>query len=292
MPFAAACRSALIAHMFFSLLGHTNPGIMHIQSRQVSARRVKGRSPSWYLDPLVADQKRRAHLELLRTYIDGWSPQIFLKTDLFEEAYGDDALLPDIARDARLRLGIDISIPTVQAAAAGYADLGASSLAADVRWLPFRSGSVDLILSNSTLDHFRTTAQLRAALAELARVLQPGGRVIVTLDNPWNPLYWLLRAMSRLRATPFSLGRTLSAPALVQALKDCGLEIECTGTLLHNPRIFSTILFLALRRCFGERADAPVRGLLRFFAMGEKLPTRWLTACFVSVCARRPVAGI
>jgi len=82
----------------------------------------------------------------------------------------------------------------------------------------------------------------------------------------------------------------LSAPELVQALRACGLEVERTGTLLHNPRVFSTILFLTLRRCLGEGADAPIRGLLRIFAVGERLPTRWLTACFIAVCARKPTA--
>jgi len=253
---------------------------------------AKRQSPSWYLDPIVAEQKQRAHAELVQSYVDGGTPQIFLKTDLFEEAYGGDALLPRVALDARLRLGVDVSLPTVRAAKTKHADLAAGLLAADVRHLPFRSGSVDLILSNSTLDHFPATSQLCEALRELARVLQPGGRLIVTLDNPWNPLYWPLRVLSRLGATPFSLGRTFSAPKLVRALKDCGLEIERTGTLLHNPRIVSTILFLALRRCWSERAETSIRKLLEFFAMGELLPTRWLTGCFISVCARKPFSEI
>jgi len=252
----------------------------------------KRQSPSWYLDPLVAEQKKRAHAELLQSYVDGRSPQVFLKTDLFEEAYGGDALLPSVAVEARLRLGVDVSTRTVRAAAVKHANLAAGFLAADVRHLPFRSGSVDLILSNSTLDHFPAISQLHEALRELTRVLQPGGRLIVTLDNPWNPLYWPLRAMSHLRATSFSLGRTFSAPQLARVLKDCGLEIEHTGTLLHNPRILSTILFLALRRCFSKHAETSVRRLLRFFAMGEMLPTRWLTGCFISVCARKPIPEI
>lgn len=229
---------------------------------------------------------------MLRAYADR-SPRIFLKTDLFEEAYGEDALFPNVISNAQLRLGIDISVATVQAAAATAtattADSRASFLAADVRLLPFGSGSVGLILSNSTLDHFQKLADLHAALAELARVLEPGGYLVVTLDNPWNPFYWTLRVMSRFRATPFVLGRTMSVSPLVQVLKDCGLEIESTGTLLHNPRILSTILFLVLRRCLGRRADPPIRGLLNLFALGEKLPTRWITACFIRVCARKPV---
>jgi len=254
------------------------------------AQKTRPGRGSWYLDPLVADQKRRAYLNLFESCAGASAPRNFLKTDLFEEAYGDDALLPEIARDASLRLAVDVAIPTVEAAATRLVNQGVSVLAADVRRLPFRTGTLDLILSSSTLDHFEKISELNAALAELARVLQPGGRLIVTLDNPWNPLYWLLRAMSRVRVTPFPLGRTLSAPSLARSLKDCGLEVESTGTLLHNPRVLSTIVFLALRRCLGERADSPVRALLRLFATGEKLPTRWLTCCFISACARKPAA--
>lgn len=276
------------------LAGNLHPGYtlaetMPAQPLKASPPEDRRPSPSWYLDPLVAEQKKRAHADLLHSYIGGRSPRIFLKTDLFEEAHGGDALLPSVAPDARLKLGVDISSLTVRAAKARHSDIAAGLVAADVRHLPFRSGSVDLILSNSTLDHFQAPSQLFEALAELSRVLQPGGSLIVTLDNPWNPLYWPLRAMSRLRATPFSLGCTFSAPKLVQALKDCGLEVGRAGTLLHNPRILSTILFLGLRRCLNKRADAPVRKLLRFFAVGEMLPTRWLTGCFVSVCARKPI---
>jgi SAM-dependent methyltransferase len=229
------------------------------------------------------------HLELLRPYVERSSPRIFLKTDLFEEAYGKDALFPNVTLNAQLRLGMDISIATVEAAAMTLPDSRMSFMAADVRRLPFSSGSVGLILSNSTLDHFQKLADLRIALAELARVLEPGGFLVLTLDNPWNPFYWTLRALSRLRATPFALGRTMSVSPVVQVLKSCGLEIESTGTLLHNPRILSTILFLVLRRCLGRHADVPIRGFLNLFALGEKLPTRWITACFVSVCACKPV---
>ena len=48
-------------------------------------------SPNWYLHPLVAEQKRHVHLELARRWTDGLAVSAALKTDLFEEAFGDDA---------------------------------------------------------------------------------------------------------------------------------------------------------------------------------------------------------
>jgi SAM-dependent methyltransferase len=149
---------------------------------------------------------------------------------------------------------------------------------------------MDLVLSTSTLDHFETTAELRAALAEIQRVLRPGGTLIITLDNAANPLYWLLRWASRSGWTPFRLGQTTTLRRLKRLLAEAGFEVVATDLLIHNPRLLSTALFLALRRALGRRADAPIRALLAAFSWLDRLPTRRWTACFVAACARKPVA--
>ena len=46
---------------------------------------------------------------------------------------------------------------------------------ADVRRLPLADNRVDVVLSNSTLDHFDTEQEIEESLHELARVLKPGG---------------------------------------------------------------------------------------------------------------------
>jgi hypothetical protein len=66
-----------------------------------------------------------------------------------------------------------------------------------------------------------------------------------------------------------------------------GLEPEGRDWLLHNPRGVSTVLFLALRRLLGRRADGAVRALLAAFDLLGRLPTRAATACFHAVSARR-----
>jgi len=241
--------------------------------------------PSWYLDPLVAEQKRCEHLALLRTW-SGGAPAIVLKTDLFEEANGADELLAAFPSASRL-IGMDLVPATVfRARARRLAD--ARFIVSDVRRLALADGSVDLVFSNSTLDHFEKRDDLEVAIGELARVLEPGGRIIVTLDNPRNPLYGMLRWASRRVTAPLALGHTLSRDALADLLRRQGLEIAGSATLIHNPRLLSTALFLALRRTLGPRADAPIGILLRAFAWLGRLPTREYTACFVAVCARKP----
>ncbi len=245
-------------------------------------------SRSSYLDPQVAQQKRTVHLELVRRWLGGRVPRTVLKTDLYEEAFGSDHVLFDLAPGAKCVVGIDINYGTVAAARERCQSADFLFLSSDVRALGFETASFDLVFSNSTLDHFETQIELRASLKELARVVRPGGFVVITLDNPWNPLYPLLRWAMRLRCAPFTLGCTASRPQLRTWLSECGLEPLHHGWLIHNPRMLSTALFLALRKILGRSADAPIRLLLSLFAFLGRLPSRPLTACFVAVCARKP----
>jgi len=157
-----------------------------------------------------------------------------------------------------------------------------------VRHVPLRSQSLDVIVSNSTLDHFAARRDFEEAIGELARLLGPGGRLLITVDNPRNPLLWPLRWLSHLRHSPFHLGYTPSATVLRQTLQRAGLQVVDTRSLIHNPRGVSTVLFLAIRRVAGLRADPLIQSLLNAFAKLERLPTRGFTACFLAACAVRP----
>lgn len=244
---------------------------------------------SWYLDPLVARQKAAAN----RSCVDRWAGErrrgrIF-KTDLFEEANGGDHVLGDLAQGGGRTFGVDLVASTVVRAGRRFGADKACIAVADLRRLPFRSSSFDLIVSTSTLDHFEQADHIELAIAQLASALAPGGRLIVTLDNPFNPLYWPLRFFSK-RVGPFSLGKTLSRRRLARVLRNQGLEVVAEDYLIHNPRLVSTLLFLALRRLLGDAADSPIRLLMQIFSWGDRLPTRSFTAAFSAVCAERPAA--
>ena len=55
--------------------------------------------------------------------------------------------------------------------------------------LPFEDGSFDLVVTVATLHHIAAPDAVRATLGELARVVKPGGRIVVWDHNPRNP-YW------------------------------------------------------------------------------------------------------
>lgn len=245
-------------------------------------------APSWYLDPLVAAQKREEHLRLIRK-MASWlpAPRRVLKTDLFEEAFGEDQILGNFPVAAKFLCGIDVSPSIVTKCQMRFEGLRGGLPAADLRRLPFRDGSFDWIISNSSLDHFDSREELELALRELCRVLAPGGVILLAFDNPGNPLYHLLRFASRRGWAPFPLGATLGAADARKALQRSGLQLQGQEYFLFNPRGASTLLFLLVRKLLGKRGDDCVGLLLRLFALLGKAPGKAYSACFHATWAVR-----
>lgn len=162
-----------------------------------------------------------------------------LKTDAFDEACGRGQLSAGLGDDVVL---VDVAPKILAHATRTRTD--AVPCVADVRCLPFRTGAFDLILSTSTLDHFEAGGEIDAALAELRRILGDRGRLLLTLDNPRNPI---LRVRHLVHAVtgkvagliPFRMGQTLSRRALVDALERAGFAVTESGYLVHAPRIFA-----------------------------------------------------
>ncbi len=256
----------------------------------VSATEARA-SASWYLDPAVARQKRQVHRELIHRWARGLEVRAFLKTDLFEEANGADQILFDLYSPSAQAVGMDLSAATVRRAAGNCPNPSARFLVCDIRRPALRPGCLDLIVSTSTLDHLENAAEFRASLAELAGLLREGGLLIVTLDNPGNPLYRPLRWASRRGWVPFPLGYTASMSELNRLLTGLGLEVVGNDWLLHNPRMISTLFWLGLRKLFGKKADRAIPAILTLLDKLGQLPTRRWTACFVAACARRPASS-
>ena len=78
-------------------------------------------------------------------------------------------------------VGVDASAAMIEAAVRGHAGLPARFLHAPQLPLPLADASVDAVLSVGVLQCLQTAdgAQLRAAVADLARVLEPGGQLLM-----------------------------------------------------------------------------------------------------------------
>ena len=128
--------------------------------------------------------------------VERWLPPVesVLKTDLFDEAVST-GLYPALAARAGRVVGIDASRAGRGGGRRRYPELEA--VRADVRALPLADAELEAVVSNSTLDHFDDAAQIEVALGELARVLRPGGILLLTLDNPLNPIVAVTKALPR-----------------------------------------------------------------------------------------------
>jgi len=237
-----------------------------------------------------------------RALLERWlpaAPRRVLKTDLFDEAVGE-GLYAFLAARAESVCGVDLARPIVAAAARHP---GLEAAVADVRHLPFADGEFDAVVSNSTLDHFESLADLRAGLAELARVLSPGGTLVVTLDNPANPFVAARGAVPRrllerlwgrhgalaVRLAPSPLGATCGTRRLRSLLAEAGFEVAETGAVVHCPRALAIAAADLLERHAGRGAQDAFLRALRALEGLERLPTRAITGHFVAARAiRRP----
>lgn len=213
----------------------------------------------------------------------GDSPcQRVLKTDLFDEVWGP-GLASVLATRCRTLIGLDISGTVLE-----QAGTRAKRIQGDVRVLPVHDCSIDLIVSNSTLDHFDSADGIDTALAEFHRVLCPGGRLLLTLDNLANPAVRLRNALpfgllKRAGLVPFHVGISLTPAKLERAVKRAGFDIRESTTMMHFPRALGVIG----AACFGpwigtDTRETLVRWALRF----ERLmtwPTRAITGHFIAI---------
>ena len=214
-----------------------------------------------------------------RGLLERWLPSgtnDLLKTDLFDEVVGE-GVVGVLSRRAVSVTAIDVSPVLVERSRARFPTL--EGVVADVRALPFPDASFDVVVSLSTLDHFISRDEIGRALLELARVLKPGGTMIVTLDNAANPLVAVRNMLPgsllrRLGLVPYELGKTLGPRGLRDAVRASGLVEEEDAVFMHVPR-------LLVRAGFRGRALGVAERL-------GHLPTRSWSGQFVAVRARKP----
>ena len=224
---------------------------------------------------------------LLSRWLPSRPVRLLLKTDLFDEAFSD-GLYPLLADRAERVVGIDVSAVCRQLAAGRHA--GLETVPADVRRLPFDDDTFDVIVSNSTLDHFASPDQILVALRQLHRTLRPGGHLLLTLDNLANPAVWLRNALPgnwliRLGLVPYRVGAACSPRRLSDCVRQAGLEVLEMTAILHCPRVPAVAVGAALGRRTGSDTHAAYLRVLRAFEYLKRLPTRLLTAYFTAVRA-------
>lgn len=160
-----------------------------------------------------------------------------LKTDLWDEARNTRILVWAAAHGART-FGVDISMPTIRLARDAFpppaASGGLAAAAGDVRDLPFRDNAFDAIYSMGTIEHF---AETERAVAEMLRVLKPGGRAIVGVPNRHDPFLRPLLAtvMQAVGAYGYGYEKSYSRKGLRQMLEAAGFDVVAETAILFIP---------------------------------------------------------
>ena len=106
--------------------------------------------------------------------------------DVLECGCGTGLILNRVAGKARRAVGVDLSPGMLEHAR----QRGHEVYQASVTELPFADASFDVAYSFKVLAHVE---QIERALAEMARVLRPGGHLIAAFYNPWSLRYLVKR---------------------------------------------------------------------------------------------------
>lgn len=229
--------------------------------------------------------------ELIRNFLSDRPAARALKTDLFDEATSPSGLVPYLAESARSVTGFDLSYLTSQIARNQHTEL--HTCTADARSLPFASETFDIVLSNSTLDHFESADDISISLEEIARVMRPGGRLLLTLDNLANPVIALRsvlphRLLNKLGLVPYFTGATCGPKQLRDLVQQAGLDLRYRGTMMHCPRVPAVATANLLDHSGQTRFKSGYLKFLSAWEVLDRLPTRYLTAYFITVLAERP----
>jgi demethylmenaquinone methyltransferase/2-methoxy-6-polyprenyl-1,4-benzoquinol methylase len=131
-------------------------------------------------------------------------------------AAGTGVSTQELARSGAYPIGVDISLGMLRAGRAGRPDV--TLLAGDALALPFRDGVFDAATISFGLRNVHDT---KAALAELARVTRPGGRLVVCeFSHPTNPAFRAVYLRYLMRALPAVARRVASNPEAYEYLAE------------------------------------------------------------------------
>ena len=192
------------------------------------------------------------------------------KTDLWDEAR-NTRILQWAGEQGALAHGIDISTPTLLMARREFRSrrLLLAGVVADVRAIPFRDGAFDAAYSMGTVEHFDETEE---ALAEIARVVRPGGRAVIGVPNRHDPFLrpLMVAILYRLGLYAYGLEKSYSRAQLRRMCERAGFAHRGDSGLLFVP---GWLRMLDLACWAWARPLARLTGLaIRPFAWAER---RW-----------------
>jgi len=193
-------------------------------------------------------------------------------------------------RNARLH-GIDIAESLIRDCRANFARERHTCccVVGDIEALPYRDASFDLVYSFSTT---WVLPNLHRALAEMVRVVKPGGRLVFDIINLLHPSQWLVYAYDKALNLARIVKRTLDGrpidvcvvkyaartPMLVgRALRQLGVSYSVSGFFVLLPLSLPII---------GPKGDLCRYSPFFSFQLEDSPVLRWLGAKLVYLCQK------
>jgi SAM-dependent methyltransferase len=193
--------------------------------------------------------ERYAHLYTDEAQISGWSAEgLRRRIELFQRlirppASGSPATALELGCGAGTyvrwlaglgyqTVGLDYSLATLGRAVAADSGGKGCYLAGEAYALPCRSRSVDLVVSIGVL---QALSEPRRAIAEIARVLRPGGLLLIEVLNSRATVAKARRAYQRLKGVPPRVA-TYDPGQVADWLSEHGLGVQHEAALCLPPR--------------------------------------------------------
>jgi SAM-dependent methyltransferase len=178
---------------------------------------------------------RRCEIALIQRSLGDLAGRRVLKLDLWNEAF-NTRILHWLADEGAETYGLDLSNVVAHQARRNTTAVGhpVRLVRSDIRELPFADDSFDAVYTMGTIEHIDEYAH---AVAEIHRVLKPGGRAIIGVPHKWNlflrpALVWLL---DQFDGYAYSPEKSFSAPELRRTIESTGLKVGRRSGILSIP---------------------------------------------------------
>jgi SAM-dependent methyltransferase len=198
---------------------------------------------------------RECEIALIRRAVGDLRGKRLLKLDLWNEAI-NTRILNWASSEGAEAYGLDLSrIVAARARRNAVAEGAMLRLTqADIRDVPFRSGSFDVVYTMGTIEHIDEYAE---AVREVRRVLRPGGIAIIGVPNKWDiflrPL--LVNFLEAFGKYPYAPEKSFSAAELKSVVEEAGLQVIRRTGILTIPGI------LRMADLFFHTRGIPLTGL-------------------------------